>query len=117
MKKKVMCLIFLLALIVPTISWLAVKNLVNTENREKREYAGFPELSAANYKNIPSGLEAWFNDRLPYKNQLVALNAEIKKDIRSLRISMPQKGSSLFCSFPPIKNRFIPNSCLRIWCR
>ena len=82
MKAKIMCLLFLAALIVPTISWLFVRNLVGSENREKREYAEFPELSAENYENITSGFEAWFNDRLPYKNQLTSMNAELKKQTK-----------------------------------
>ena len=82
MKKKVMCLLFLAALILPTISWLFVRKAVNSGNQEKREYAAFPEISAANYRNIPAGLESWFNDRLPYKNQLVAMNSGIKAATR-----------------------------------
>ena len=46
MKKKVMCFIFLAALILPTISWLFVRKAVNSGNQEKREYAAFPEISA-----------------------------------------------------------------------
>ncbi len=82
MKKKILCAVFLAALIIPTISWLFLRPALSSENREKREYAAFPELSVSNYTNIAPEFEKWFNDRLPYKNQMTALNAEIKKQTK-----------------------------------
>lgn len=72
---------FLFLLLAPALLYPPVKGLLDTENHENRELSQFPELSAANYKNIPSQLSAFYDDRLPFKNQLVRVHSFLERTI------------------------------------
>lgn len=74
----IMLIVFVAVLAVPIISWPFVKGHVNTENQENRSFAEFPEISLENAWNITSGIDDWFNDRIPYKNQAMNLTSAIK---------------------------------------
>lgn len=74
----ILLIIFVAMLALPVATWPIVRNFVNTENQENRKYAELPEFSIKNAQNITSGLEAWFNDRVPYKNQVANLTSELK---------------------------------------
>ena len=74
--KKVLCIVFWAALVLPTVVWLLVSRFVPAENRERRTYAAFPSLTAP--AEFASGFEDWWSDRLPWKNQLTGLDAKIK---------------------------------------
>ena len=58
-------------LVLPTLVYPAVRSHLDQQNYENRELASFPELSAANFDNIPTEFEAYYNDHVPFKNLFV----------------------------------------------
>ena len=71
-KAKLIFVLFFLALMLPGILFLLLSGHIDTENHENRAYAEYPETSELweNYENYTSELEAFYNDRIPFKNQL-----------------------------------------------
>lgn len=80
MKHKVRFVLFLLLLVAPSVTFLFVRDLIDSKNHENRKFAERPTLSLANLPSFPQQFDDWFNDYLPYKNQLVMTNT-IKNDI------------------------------------
>ncbi len=78
MKGKAFCIAFLIALLALPVSFVFSRNVIDTENYENREYAPFPAFSLKTFGVFPYGFERYLNDRLPYKNQLTRLNAQIE---------------------------------------
>lgn len=79
MKNKVTFVIFLAALLIFPVSFPFLKSRVDTTSYEKRTLAQAPEFSSIKeIGDYLTMLEGWFNDRLPYKNQLVAANAKFR---------------------------------------
>lgn len=62
---------FAASLVLPTLVYPAVRSHLEQQNYENRELASFPELSAANFDNIPTEFEAYYNDHVPFKNLFV----------------------------------------------
>ena len=58
---------FAASLVLPTLVYPAVRSHLDQQNYENRELASFPELSAANFDNIPTEFEAYYNDHVPFK--------------------------------------------------
>ena len=78
MKRKTgLIIVFAAFLILPTVLYGAAYGHIDHENREKREYASFPVLSKENYGELPEELEAYYNDRVPFKNQFKAIRTAI----------------------------------------
>lgn len=80
MKNKFIFYGFLLLLLLPLLTYPLARGRIDTANYEKREFAEFPELSFKTAAKFPERFDAYFNDRLPYKNQLVLLN-NLKNDL------------------------------------
>lgn len=76
-KKYVMLIIFLVLTAGTWILWPISKNHLDTENHENRALSEFPEVAGTSPRDFISGLQTYFNDRLPFKNQLVAMNSAI----------------------------------------
>ena len=74
-------LLLVVLVILPVPFFTMFKSRFDTENYEMRTLAPMPEISAANIENIPSGFESWFNDHLPFRNQLLTLNGRIDYDL------------------------------------
>ncbi len=82
MKKSVRMVYYIwlaLMVILPCLLFEAVKGHIDTANYENRELAAFPKISAAwdAVQAFPDGFTDWFNDHLPFKNQLLTLNGMI----------------------------------------
>ena len=78
MRSKIgLIIVFAAFLILPTVLYGAAYRHIDHENRENREYASFPELSKGNYEKVPGELEAYYNDRVPFKNQFKAMRTAI----------------------------------------
>lgn len=58
---------FAASLVLPTLVYPAVRSHLDQQNYENRELASFPELSAANFDNIPTEFEAYYNDMFRLK--------------------------------------------------
>lgn len=80
MKHKSIFYIFYLSLILPIVTFPFLKAYIDTENHEKRQFTERPELSIQTLESYPNQFENFFNDYLPYKNQLVMLN-NMKEDV------------------------------------
>lgn len=70
-------LLFLAFLILPTLLSPLLSPCLDGENYENREKAPKPALTLANYTAFPAQYEAYYNDNLPFRNQLVALSSGI----------------------------------------
>lgn len=57
--------------------WFLLKKFVDTTNYENREPAIKPQLSIDNYKNFSKEYEAYFNDNIPFRNNLITLHGAI----------------------------------------
>lgn len=73
-RRKLFIGIFVGVLVGPMISYPFVKKYIDTENYENRELVEKPELAATTIKDYPALYEDYFNDHLPYKNQLQFIN-------------------------------------------
>lgn len=69
-RKKIFIGLFIAALVLPGITYPVAKRWVDTENYENRELAGKPVLGDIPLNEYPDAYENYFNDHLPYKNQL-----------------------------------------------
>ncbi len=72
--KAVIISIFFFALLtLPQLIYLPLRDYVDTENHENRVFQEFPGIphSLSDLLQYPSLFESWFNDHLPFKNELV----------------------------------------------
>ncbi len=69
--------VFALLLALPNAVFPAVSGFIDTENHEKRAYAEFPDFSPDDPESFFAGLEAYYNDRVPFKNQFKKLHSGI----------------------------------------
>lgn len=80
-KRKIGIIAFWLCLALPGILYPLLKDYIDSENYEKRAYAEFPEISWQTLKELPGGLEAYYNDRIPFKNQFTRINTQMERMI------------------------------------
>ena len=105
MKKKIafgwLCL-FAALFILPSLLWPPVKPLFDSENRENRTLAEKPALRAESFESFPADYEAYYNDALPFRNQLIRLNNTLQyflfrqQDINGVAIG--RDGWLFYCS-------------------
>lgn len=58
--------------------WLIARKQISSENYENRTPADKPVFSIETIEEYPAAWEAYFNDRLPFRNQLIRLNSRIE---------------------------------------
>lgn len=75
MRKKIFIILFLALLVGPSFVWMCVSGYVDSNNTENRALAEKPQLILANLIDYPSQYEQYYNDHLPFKNELVELYA------------------------------------------
>ena len=68
---KVLLIIFIFALYVPTITFFFIKNNINYDNNEKRKLAEKPTLSLSKIQSYPKEFDLYYNDNLPYRNYII----------------------------------------------
>ena len=59
------------------ILWLLLGRFTDNANYENRERAEMPQWTAETAEQFPRDFEAFFNDRLPFRNQLITLNSSV----------------------------------------
>lgn len=105
MKKKsamVWLCLFALLFILPPLTWPLLKPLFSGENRENRNLAEKPALTSENFESFPAEYEAYYNDALPFRNQLIRLNNTLQyflfrqQDINGVAIG--RDGWLFYCS-------------------
>ena len=72
--------LFTVFILAPVLLFLLVRDYVDTENYEQRTLAAFPYSEeseadgvATTYETAASEFESWFEDHLPFRNQLLTL--------------------------------------------
>lgn len=83
MKEKVIIGCFLAFLILPNLTYPLVRRFIDSENYENRAYAPFPDISLGNLEHMPGQFEAYYTDRVPYKNQLKRVKSYEEKVLES----------------------------------
>ena len=81
--RKFSVILFFLFLIIPTVSYGLLYSRLDHENHENRAYAEFPSWRETGYSGMAAGLEAFYNDRVPYKNQLKGLRTQIDTKLQA----------------------------------
>lgn len=96
MKQKTIFIIFILLLLLPVLSFPVARNYIDSANHENRTFASFPQFtfSREGIKSYPGAFEDWFNDHLPYKNQLVAMDNRRKRFLQEGTTAIEYKGST-----------------------
>ena len=59
----------------PVCQLVFLKNSVDTQNYENREVTEMPKISLEEYAQFPQQYETYFNDNIPWRNQLISLNS------------------------------------------
>lgn len=70
-------LMFMIFLMAPAVTYFFWGNRENMEMVEKREAAPFPTMDIQNYTDFPSSFEAWYNDHIPYRNELIKFHNSV----------------------------------------
>lgn len=78
-KHKAMIWIILFMIIISSPSFVSffLGQYVDSENYENRNTQTKPLLTIKNYETFPKDYEAYYNDNLPFRNQLIRLNNSI----------------------------------------
>lgn len=94
--------LFALLFILPPLVWPLAGPFFDSENRENRKLAEKPVLTAENFESYPAQAEAYYNDTLPFRNQLIRLNNTLQyflfrqQDINGVAIG--RDGWLFYCS-------------------
>lgn len=86
-KQYLLCAGFFVFILGLPVSYIWTRHYVDTENYQNRPLAERPEISLETIEEFPTAFENYFNDHLPYKNQLT-------KMINQLQYTIFQKSAS-----------------------
>lgn len=67
-------IMFICFLIAPTIIYFAVRDKLPDMDYENKAKMGFPVLTQETYEYYPGSLTAFYEENMPFRNQMVALN-------------------------------------------
>ena len=85
MKKKfskiMLIVLFAAILYVPSIAWYASRGAWETPNLENRVLAEWPRLSEKKLEALPKAYEKYYNDHMPFRNQLIYGNSLFAKHV------------------------------------
>lgn len=78
-KKKAIlwALIFLILVAAPMPIYLLTSRFLDTDDHENRNAAEMPVFAWGDYEDYPEKFEAFFNDQIPFRNQLIRFNNSI----------------------------------------
>ena len=71
-------IIFVVFIILPVPSWFLLKDKFDTENYEYRTLSTVPDMKTTGITAYPAAFEGYFNDNLPYKNELVEADSAVR---------------------------------------
>ena len=74
---RIMLAVFIVVICFPWLSWFFLEKYVDLSNYENREMAQQPRLTIANYGTFSEEYSTYFNDCIPFRNNLIALNSAI----------------------------------------
>lgn len=74
---KIILMAFLTVICFSRLFWIFLEKYVDTTNYENREMAAQPRFTIDGYKTYAEEYENWFNDNIPFRNNLISLNTSI----------------------------------------
>lgn len=74
MGPKIILAAFIVLICCPHFIWIFVEKYADSTNRENRELAARPEFSLDNYGVYSDEYDNYFNDHIPFRDYLIALN-------------------------------------------
>ena len=69
--------VFVLIIVSPSFTYFFLGKYVDSENYENRNSASKPTLTTENYELFPKAYDTYYNDNIPFRNQLIRLNSSI----------------------------------------
>lgn len=109
-KSIVWVIIFLLTTVFPWSLYGLIGQSLDSEGHENRKLEEKPVISRDNYEEFPQMYESYFNDNIPFRNQLVEINSAIDYFIFNQpstdRVCIGQNGWLFYCDnedFNPIE--------------
>ena len=85
MKKNLFIIMFCLAIVLPNIVYYVFQDHFDTENYENRAYAEMPAFTFENIEEIPEGLENYYMDRVPFKNEIKSVTSKVDVELGKYR--------------------------------
>lgn len=79
--QKIILAAFIIVICLSWLFWILLSKFVDSENYENRTLAVRPELTADTYKTYSKDYEKYFNDNIPFRNDLVTINTFIDYSI------------------------------------
>lgn len=76
-KAKIWIILFMILIVSPSFIYQFAEKYVDTINHENRNPETKPALTLKNYETFPKEFEAYYNDHIPFRNQLIRLNNSI----------------------------------------
>lgn len=70
--------VFIIMICAPNLIWPLISSRIDTGNYENRDLAAKPEFSLDSVSNLPNEIEDYYDDTLPFRNQLIGLSGAIK---------------------------------------
>lgn len=74
---KIILATFLIIICFSWLLWIFLEKFVDTTNYENRERIAQPRLTLDGYATYSDDYESWFNDNIPFRNNLITLNTAI----------------------------------------
>lgn len=78
-KKKaiILIIVFFIVSVLPGGVYFFIGEYVDAKNYENRALSSKPVLTTKNYETFPAEYESYYNDNIPFRNQLIKLNNSI----------------------------------------
>lgn len=109
-KSVIWITIFVFLTILPGLIYPFLERYIDSDGHENRKLQEKPALTLENYEEFPEQYEAYYNDNLPFRNQLVRLNGAIDYFIfhqpSSDRVCIGKNGWMFYCDnedFNPVE--------------
>ena len=94
--------IFLMVIVSPVFAWYFLGPYIDSENYEKRDKGPRPVFTLQNYEAFPREWEPYYNDNIPFRNQLIRLNNSIDYYLfgqsSSGQVAIGKDGWLFYCS-------------------
>ena len=75
--QRIILATFIIIICFSWLFWILLGKFVDSTNYENREFATRPRLTIDSYKTYPDEYEEYFNDSIPFRNNLITINSVI----------------------------------------